>query len=282
MTFSQNDGDITSVIAEYKKSLVAEHAFIKEYTSRPGEHVLLTDCYVDPLIIQRQREKKEKEKEIRYRGVDFHHARTYHTDHHITVDKLFSKDDGPNSVPPKAVILQGNSGSGKSFTAQKILYEWANGNLFSEIFDVVFHLKCSDLNDIAGDISLVELLNCSEEMAQILRKIPERVLFLVDGFDELRLSLPKKPLPVKADIKAKPGAVLSSLLRGCMLNESFLLVTTRSLDLQTSTVENLKMLEKALRKSDKLCLCVSHASGNDVADLILAVGDRKDLRHLRS
>uniref|UniRef100_A0AAR2IYW2 NACHT domain-containing protein n=1 Tax=Pygocentrus nattereri TaxID=42514 RepID=A0AAR2IYW2_PYGNA len=182
---------------------------IREYTSRPGEHVLLTDRYVDPLIIQRQREKKEKEKEIRYRGEDFHHARTYHTGHHITVDKLFSKDDGPNSVPPKAVILQGNSGSGKSFTAQKILYEWANGNLFAGIFDVVFHLKCSDLNDIAGDISLVELLNCSEEMAPILRKIPERVLFLVDGFDELRLSLPKKPLPVKADIKGMHVAARS-------------------------------------------------------------------------
>ncbi|KAL7851030.1 hypothetical protein AOLI_G00213860 [Acnodon oligacanthus] len=237
ITFSQNNAgarqsggerDITSVIAEYKKSLVAEHVCIREYTSRPGEHVLLADRYVDPLIIQRHREKKEKKEEIRSKGEDFHHARTYHIDHHITVDKLFSQEDSPNGVPPKAVILQGNSGSGKSFTAQKILYDWANGNLFAGIFDVVFHLRCSELNDIAEDISLVELLNCSEEMAQILKKIPERVLFLVDGFDELRLSLPKKPLPVKADIKAKPGAVLSSLLRGCMLNESFLLVTTRS------------------------------------------------------
>ncbi|XP_036417461.1 uncharacterized protein LOC118801314 [Colossoma macropomum] len=238
ITFSQNEAgpshsghetDITSVIAEYKKSLVAEHACIREYTSRPGEHVLLADRYVDPLIIQRHRKKKEKEKEIRSRGEDFHHARTHHTDHHITVDKLFSQEDSPNSVRPKAVILQGNSGSGKSLTAQKILYDWAIGNLFAGIFDIVFHLRCSELNDIVEDISLVELLNCSEEMAQILKKTPERVLFLVDGFDELRLSLPKKPLPVKADIKARPGAVLSSLLRGCMLNESFLLVTTRSI-----------------------------------------------------
>ncbi|KAL6468199.1 hypothetical protein MHYP_G00238760 [Metynnis hypsauchen] len=237
ITFSQNNAgarhsggeiDITSVIAEYKKSLVAEHACVREYTSRPGEHVLLADRYVDPLIIQRHREKKEKKKEIRSKGEDFHHARTYHTDHHITVDKLFSQEDSPNSMRPKAVILQGNSGSGKSFTAQKILYEWANGNLFAGIFDIVFHLRCSELNDIAEDISLVELLNCSEEIAQIFKKIPERVLFVVDGFDELRLLLPKKPLPVKADIKGKPGAVLSSLLRGCMLNESLLLVTTRS------------------------------------------------------
>ncbi|XP_036417451.1 NACHT, LRR and PYD domains-containing protein 1 homolog [Colossoma macropomum] len=237
VTFAKNDGgaslsggeiDITSVIAKYKKSLVAEHACIREYTSLPGQHVQLLDRYVDPLIIQRHKEKKEKKKEICSKGEDFHHARTHHTDHHITVDKLFSQEDSPNSMRPKAVILQGNSGSGKSFTAQKILYDWANGNLFAGIFDVVFHLRCSELNDIAGDISLVELLNCSEEMAQILKKTPERVLFLLDGFDELRLSLPKKPLPVKADIKAGLGAVLSSLLRGCMLNESFLLVTTRS------------------------------------------------------
>ncbi|XP_036417449.1 NACHT, LRR and PYD domains-containing protein 1 homolog [Colossoma macropomum] len=224
-----SDYNITSVIAEYKTSLVAEHERIREYTSRPGEHVLLADRYVDPLIIQRHRKKKEKEKEIRSRGEDFHHARTHHTDHHITVDKLFSQEDSPNSVRPKAVILQGNSGNGKSFTAQKILYDWANGNLFAGIFDIVFHLRCSDLNDIARDVNLVELLNCSEEMAQILKKTPERVLFLLDGFDELRLSLPKKPLPVKADIKAEPGAVLSSLLRGFILKESFLLVTTRSI-----------------------------------------------------
>ncbi|KAL6468197.1 hypothetical protein MHYP_G00238740 [Metynnis hypsauchen] len=227
--YSGGEIDITSVITEYKKSLVAEHAYIREYTSRPGEHVLLADRYVEPLIIQRHREKKEKKKEICYRGEDFHHARTYHTDHHITVDKLFSQEDSPNSVPPKAVILQGNSGSGKSFTAQKILYEWANGNLFAGIFDIVFHLRCSELNDITEDISLVELLNCSEEMAQIFKKIPERVLFLVDGFDELRLSLPEKPSPIKADIKAEPGAMLSSLLKGFILKESFLLVTTRSI-----------------------------------------------------
>ena len=100
------------MIAEYKKSLVAEHACIREYTSRPGEHVLLADRYVDPLIIQRHREKKEKEKEIRYRGQDFHHARTYHTDHHITVDKLFSQEDKvyllPHLTPAYQLVLIGN------------------------------------------------------------------------------------------------------------------------------------------------------------------------------
>ncbi|KAI4886429.1 hypothetical protein NFI96_000484 [Prochilodus magdalenae] len=232
----------TSVIAEYKKSL-SEYMYIREYTSCPGEHVLLTDRYVDPLIVQTHRQKKEKEKEIRSRGEDFHNSRTFHTDQHITVDELFSPEDRLNGVRPRAVILQGNSGSGKSFTAQKIIYDWANGNLFAETFDVVFHLRCSELNDVAEDVSLVELLNCSEEMGQILNRAPERVLFLVDGFDELRLSLPKKPLPVKASIKARPGAVLSSLLRGCMLNESYLLVTTRSI-----ATENLGELLKNLQR----------------------------------
>lgn len=72
----------------------------------------------------------------------------------------------------------------------------------------------------------MELSHCSEEMIQILKDKEKRALFLVDRFDEC--SLPAKALPVTADNWAKPGAILSSLLKGNMLRKSFLLVTTRS------------------------------------------------------
>ncbi|XP_053083381.1 uncharacterized protein LOC113533584 isoform X2 [Pangasianodon hypophthalmus] len=231
--------DVTSVMAEYKESILSMYEYTREYTSRPGEHVLLADRYVDPLIIQRHRVKKEREKEMRSKGNDFFNLRTYDVNQSIGTDNLFSQEDGPNNECPKAVILQGNSGNGKSFMAQKIILDWAKGDLFAGIFDVVFHLRCSELNGISGDISLVELLNCSEEMTQILNDKEKRVLFLVDGFDELRRSLPEKALPVRVDIQAKPGAILSSLLRGIMLKDSFLLVTTRS----TSTEKLGKLLK---------------------------------------
>lgn len=230
---------MTSVMTEYKESVVSMYAYTREYTSCPGEHVLLADRYVDPLIIQRHRVKKEREKEMCSKGKDFFNLRTYDTNQSTGIDDLFSQEDGPNNECPKAVILQGNSGNGKSFMAQKIILDWAKGDLFAGIFDVVFHLRCSELNAISGDISLVELLNCSEEMTQILKDKEKRVLFLVDGFDELRRSLPEKALPIRVDIQAKPAAILSSLLRGIMLKESFLLITTRS----TSTKKLGKLLK---------------------------------------
>lgn len=213
------------------------YTYTREYTSRPGEQVLLEDRFVDPLIIQRHQEKKERENEMRSKGNDFFNLRPYDTK--IGIDNLFSQAHGSTNACPKAIILQGNSGNGKSFIAQKIILDWAKGDLFAGIFDAVFHLQCSELNCISGDISLVELLNCSEDMTQILKDKEKRVLFLIDGFDELRFSLPTKALPVRVDIQAKPGAVLSSLLKGFMLKESFLLVTTRS----TSSEELGKLLK---------------------------------------
>ncbi|XP_046732033.1 uncharacterized protein LOC124402812 isoform X2 [Silurus meridionalis] len=231
--------DTASVITDYKESVLSTYAYTREYTSCPGEHVLLADRYVDPLIIQSTRVKKQREKEMRTKGNKLFNLNTYDANQSISIDNLFREEDGPAKKCPKAVILQGNSGNGKSFIAQKIILDWAEGDLFAGIFDVVFHLRCSELNGISGDIRLVELLNCSEEMNQIFKDKDKRILFLIDGFDELRCSLPKKALPVRVDIQAKPEAILSSLLMGIMLRESFLLVTTRS----TSTEKLSKLLK---------------------------------------
>uniref|UniRef100_A0A671MJZ7 NACHT domain-containing protein n=1 Tax=Sinocyclocheilus anshuiensis TaxID=1608454 RepID=A0A671MJZ7_9TELE len=179
---------------EYKKSLLSEYAYITEFTSRAGEQVLLNDRYTDPLIIQKHREKKERETEM-------------------------------------PVILQGDSGSGKSVTAQKIVLDWASGELYAGFFDVVFHLRCKELNGLSGEMSLLDLLDCSltpNEIGQILKDIPQRILFIIDGFDELMLSGTKESLPPKPDIISHSQAIVCSLLKGRMMRESFLLVTTRS------------------------------------------------------
>lgn len=106
---------------------------------------------------------------MRTKGKDFFNLTAYDANQGISINNLFSQEDGPTNKCPKAVILQGNSGSGKSFIAQKIILDWAKGDLFAGIFDVVFHLKCSELNGISEKLSLMELLNCSEEMTQILK-----------------------------------------------------------------------------------------------------------------
>ncbi|XP_039532725.1 uncharacterized protein LOC120482453 isoform X2 [Pimephales promelas] len=224
--------DTSSLITEYKESLLSEYAYITEYTSRAGEQVLLNDRYIDPLIVQKHREKKERENEMRSRGERFFNTReSNQRNKNISLDRLFGPENGPKKVTPRAVILQGDSGSGKSITAQKILLDWASGELYAGLFDVVFHLRCKELSCLSGEMSLVDLLNCSLtpiEIGQILKDIPQRILFIIDGFDELMLPTSKEALPSKPVIKSHPLAIVCSLLKGRMMRESFLLVTTRS------------------------------------------------------
>ncbi|XP_026050762.1 NACHT, LRR and PYD domains-containing protein 3-like [Carassius auratus] len=224
--------DTSTLITEYKKSVLSNYVYITEYTSRAGEQVLLNDRYTEPLIIQKHREKKERENETRYRGERFFSTReTNQRNQNIRLDQLFGPENGSKMVTGKAVILQGDSGSGKSITAQKIILDWASGELYAGLFDVVFHLRCKVLNGLSGEVSLLDLLNCSlapEEIGQILKDIPQRILFIIDGFDELVLPGTEELLPPKPDIKSHSQAIVCSLLKGRMMRESFLLVTTRS------------------------------------------------------
>ncbi|XP_026135533.1 uncharacterized protein LOC113113517 [Carassius auratus] len=224
--------DTSTLITEYKKSVLSDYVYITEYTSRAGEQVLLNDRYTEPLIIQKHREKEERENEMCSRGERFFSTReTNQRNQNIRLDQLFGPENGSKMVTGKAVILQGDSGSGKSITAQKIILDWASGELYAGLFDVVFHLRCKVLNGLSGEVSLLDLLNCSlapEEIGQILKDIPQRILFIIDGFDEFVLSGTKVLLPPKPDIKSHSQAIVCSLLKGHMMRESFLLVTTRS------------------------------------------------------
>ncbi|XP_026100400.1 NACHT, LRR and PYD domains-containing protein 3-like isoform X1 [Carassius auratus] len=222
---------------KYKKWIQREYEYVTEYNSLPGEYVPLSERYTQPLIIMRHREKREREEEMFSVGESFQQlliSRNNADKDSSILDALFCVDD--KGISPCSVILQGNSGNGKSFTTQKIMLDWASGNLHREEFDCLFHLKCKELNHISGEQSLAELLSHNsnltpDQISQILQKSPEKVLILIDGFDELRFSYSdtwNKPKLSHVSEKAPPEASLNALLRGHILSESFLLVTTRS------------------------------------------------------
>uniref|UniRef100_A0A671NDT6 NACHT domain-containing protein n=1 Tax=Sinocyclocheilus anshuiensis TaxID=1608454 RepID=A0A671NDT6_9TELE len=153
--------------------------------SLPGEYVLMSERYTQPLILQTHRDQQERQEEI----------------------------------SPSAIILQGNSGNGKTLTVQKIMLDWASGDLYKEQFDIVFHLNLSNSCSLTSD-----------QISQIIQHSPEKVLFIIDGFDELRLTQDIYHMSPNTDPiqKAPPEVTLCALLRGRILPESFLLVTTRS------------------------------------------------------
>lgn len=195
----------------------------------------LEDRYTELLIIQRPRSQerdKKREEELCSKGEILQNVfqkRATETHSRITLDQLFKPSErGP---APVAVILQGHSGHGKSFTVKKIMYDWASGQLFKD-FILVFHLNCKELNLLLGEYSVVDLLTCDQTFTSVILKIlqdsPGKVLFLIDGFDELSLS-ESAPVPIRdPTVRAPVGSTLSCLLKGNISSQSFVLVTTRS------------------------------------------------------
>ncbi|XP_065113480.1 NACHT, LRR and PYD domains-containing protein 1 homolog [Paramisgurnus dabryanus] len=239
---------------KYKEWIQREYKYVTEYNSLPGEQVLLCERYTQPLIIMRHREKEERTEELRLMGKSFQQliiSENNAEKDRTVLDALFSADN--KGICPDAVILQGNSGKGKSFTAQKIMLDWASGHLN---FDCIFHLKCKELNQISEEQSLVEILSInsnltSDQIFQMLQKSPKRLLVLIDGFDELKLSLSdtsNKSTPNNLCEKVQPEALLRGLLKGCILPKALLLVTTRS----TAAKNLIDLLKKPQRFTEIL------------------------------
>ncbi|XP_056600653.1 NACHT, LRR and PYD domains-containing protein 1 homolog [Triplophysa dalaica] len=231
---------INTVIHQYKRQICTEYQHVMEYNSLPGEHVLLCQRYIEPLIIRRYRDRKEREKEICSRGESFQDVLSSRSSNESVLNSLFDPDG--RGITPGAVILQGNSGNGKSFAVQKIMLDWASGNLYRKEFEIVFHLKCKEINCIPDTKSLVELLSwscglTSHQISLMLQKSPERVMFIIDGFDELRLTeeIYSMTPPTDPHQRCSPELILCALLKGHVQPQSFLLVTTRSTATDTLT-----------------------------------------------
>ncbi|XDV27977.1 hypothetical protein PO909_031411 [Leuciscus waleckii] len=232
--------DWSSMNLRYRTTVTDRCKFVTEYNPLYDERVELAARYTEPVIIQRSKEQTEKY----YRGrLRFPHVSGIKTssqllsndkNHSVRIDQLFSPDSDGNT--PKTVILSGDSGRGKSFTLQKIMLDWASGELYSENFDVVFRLKSDELKCISEEMSLIELLSwscslTSDQISQILELTPEKVLFLIDGSDEYVSHPPIHfmLLHTNPSKRAPPMVILRNLLRGVLLPESFMLVTMRSI-----------------------------------------------------
>ncbi|XP_048019012.1 NACHT, LRR and PYD domains-containing protein 1 homolog isoform X2 [Megalobrama amblycephala] len=194
------------IIHQYKLSIIQKNE--SEWNVLSGEKESLSALYTEPVIIQKNENGRFK---------------------NISVDELFQ------SRGSMTVILQGDSGSGKSFIAQKIMLDWASERFPSGHLFVVFCLRCKELMCISEEMNLTELLSyscslTSDQISQMLQHSPEKVLFIIDGFDELKLTqdiyeMSAHTHPLQ---KAPTEVILCGLMRRYLIPESKLLVTTRT------------------------------------------------------
>ncbi|RXN20114.1 LRR and PYD domains-containing 3-like protein [Labeo rohita] len=229
----------SDVILKYKASVIDKCKFVTECNLPSVERVELAGRYTEPVIIQKSKAQTEKY----YRE----HVRSAHAtgskplsqlisndkNQSIRIDQLFSPDSDGNK--PKYVILKGDSGIGKSLMLQKIMLDWASREFYSENFDVIFLLKCDEVKCLSQKMSLNELLSwscslTSDQISEILKLTPEKVLILIDGIEYVSHPPSHSMLQLtNPSDRAQPMDILRSVLKGILLPESFMLVTTRSI-----------------------------------------------------
>ncbi|XP_047383243.1 NACHT, LRR and PYD domains-containing protein 7-like [Sciurus carolinensis] len=142
---------------------------------------------------------------------------------------FLSPQTGPESRP-HTVVLHGAAGVGKTTLAKRCLLDWTEFRLGP--LHCAFYLSCRELNHMAP-CTFAELISkdCPELQEDVLEVLAqaESALFVVDGFDELRVPAGALTHDTCSDWKQqKPAPILlSSLLKRKMVAKATLLVTTR-------------------------------------------------------
>ncbi|XP_037676450.1 NACHT, LRR and PYD domains-containing protein 2-like [Choloepus didactylus] len=137
----------------------------------------------------------------------------------------------PKEPMPHTVVLQGSAGVGKTTLAKKLMLDWTEDTL-NQTFRYAFYLCCKELNRM-GTCTFAELIakdwpELQDAIPEILAQ-PQKILFIIDGFDELRFPAGALIHDICGDWKKqKPVPVLlGSLLKRKIFHNATLLITTR-------------------------------------------------------
>ncbi|XP_013913978.1 PREDICTED: NACHT, LRR and PYD domains-containing protein 12-like [Thamnophis sirtalis] len=158
-----------------------------------------------------------------------------------SIEALFNPDK--HGLIPQVIVLQGAAGIGKTIMAKKIMFDWASQQIYQDKFNYAFYISCSEMNFHAesqktsiAEVISNEWLKCHEvkNVIQNILKNEEKLLFIIDGFDELRYSFdqPKDSFCIDPWKKEPVRILLSSLFQKKILPKSSLIITTRPMALE--------------------------------------------------
>ncbi|XP_040833998.1 NACHT, LRR and PYD domains-containing protein 12 isoform X1 [Ochotona curzoniae] len=215
----------------YRDYVLRKFRLMEDRNARLGECVNLSHRYTRLLLVQEHASLVGAQQKLLDRG--WGQARTAAQQASpIRVEMLFEPDE-ERPEPPRTVVLQGAAGMGKSMLARKVMLDWADGRLFQGRFDFVCYINCRDMNQAGPEQSALDLLaSCWPEPGARVRELvrrPERLLLIIDGFDELQPAFheARGPWCFSWEERWPTGLLLGSLIGKKLLPELSLLITTR-------------------------------------------------------
>ncbi|XP_036599090.1 NACHT, LRR and PYD domains-containing protein 3-like [Trichosurus vulpecula] len=226
---------------KYHKQVRKKFQVLEERNARLGEWVYLTHHYTRLLLVRGHASPWSRERELLASGGLHGHLREERR-RPIELEALFDADQGEGVSAPTTVVLQGVAGIGKTTLARKVLLDWASGTLYPGQFDYAFYVNCRTV-EVAAQKSLAELLlgwlestgpaSGAAPLPAMLAR-PERLLFVLDGFDELLWGAggQEDGAWVPREEKQRVDVHLRRLLGKRLLPESSLLITTRPMALE--------------------------------------------------
>ncbi|XP_045706558.1 NACHT, LRR and PYD domains-containing protein 3 [Phyllostomus hastatus] len=220
---------------KYRNHVRSRFQCIKDRNARLGESVNLYKRYTRLRLVKEYPSQQEREQEFMAIGRTVAQMQDSPLSS-MNLELLFEPED-PHSEPVHTVVFQGSAGIGKTILARKIMLDWASEKLYQDRFDYLFYIHCREVSlgtcRSLGDLMASCCPDPNPPLCKIMRK-PARILFLMDGFDELQGAFDEHAEVLCVDWQEvqRVDIVLSSLIRKKLLPEASLLITTRPVALE--------------------------------------------------
>ncbi|XP_071340404.1 uncharacterized protein [Trachinotus anak] len=225
----QADSGLQEVLDQHKISLRSRCEHVTEGTDGTGSGTLLNRIYTELYITEGQSEEVNTQHEVRQLETASK-MKTLH-DAPIKCQDIFKAlPDQQRHI--RVVLTNGVAGVGKTFSVQKFSLDWAEGSENQDVSLLVL-LSFRELNLIREQQhSLLRLLHVFHPT---LQKVTAeqlavcKVVFILDGLDESRLSLDFNNREVVSDVTqtSSVNLLLTNLIQGNLLPSALVWITSR-------------------------------------------------------
>ncbi|KAM4524684.1 NACHT, LRR and PYD domains-containing protein 3-like isoform 1-T2 [Odontesthes bonariensis] len=164
----------------------------------------------------------------------------------IHCNHLFAPLTG-RDFPVRTVVTRGVAGIGKTVSTNKFTLDWAEEKANKDL-EFVFPLSFRELNMMKEkSLSLVELLCVffpEIKDTEIFTNIENKMLFILDGLDESRLSMNFHKSEIVSDVRetTKIALIMVNLIRGKLLPLALVWITSRPVASSQIPVESIDLV----------------------------------------